>query len=136
MRGEFLHTMDAKGRLFIPAKFREKLGAPFVITRGLENCLTAYPMDEWEKFAASIAELKGEARRKLNRFFVAGAQDCELDAQGRVLIEQVLRMYANLSKNVVIAGMTNYIEIWDQETWLNQNSNPTEIAGIMEVNGL
>lgn len=136
MRGEYSHVIDAKGRLFIPAKFREELGYTFVITKGLSHCLSVYPMEEWEQFEQKINALPTKQARSLQLFFIASAQDCELDAQGRVLIPQKLRDYAGLSKNTVIAGMTDHIEIWDENEWNAMDLTPESIAGIMEQAGI
>lgn len=136
MRGEYSHVIDAKGRLFIPAKFREELGYTFVITKGLSHCLSVYPMEEWERFEQKINALPTKQARSLQLFFIASAQDCELDAQGRVLVPQKLRDYAGLSKNTVIAGMTDHIEIWDENEWNAMDLTPESIAGIMEQAGI
>lgn len=136
MRGEYTHVMDAKGRLFIPAKFREELGYTFVVTKGLSKCLSVYPMEEWVKFEGKINSLPTKQARQLQLFFIAAAQDCELDGQGRVLVPQKLRDYAGLSKNIVVAGMTNHIEIWDEDEWNDVNLTPDAIADIMEEAGI
>lgn len=136
MRGEYTHVIDAKGRLFIPAKFREELGYSFVITKGLSRCLSIYPMSEWERFEAKINALPTKQARSLQLFFIASAQDCELDAQGRVLVPQKLREYAGLDKNAVVAGMTDHIEVWDESEWNAMELTPENIAGIMEEAGI
>ena len=136
MRGEYTHVIDSKGRLFIPAKFREELGYTFVVTKGLGKCLSVYPMEEWAEFEKTINSLPTKKARQLQLFFVAASQDCELDAQGRVLIPQKLREYAGLEKSIVIAGMTNHIEIWDEDEWNAMNLTPDAIAGIMEEAGI
>lgn len=117
--GEFQHSIDAKGRLIIPAKFREKLGENFVVTRGLDGCLFGYPQDEWEKLEAKLTEMplaKKDARLFV-RFFYSAATECELDKQGRINIPQSLRQHANLEKSCVIVGVSNRIEIWDETRW-------------------
>ena len=136
MKGEYAHIIDAKGRLFIPAKFREELGFSFVLTKGLENTLSIYPNDEWDKFTAKINSLPTKQSRTLQRFFVASAQDCTPDAQGRILIPLVLREYAGLSKNAVVIGMTDHIEIWDESRWNALDLTPESIADIMEEAGI
>lgn len=136
MRGEYTHIIDAKGRLFIPAKFREELGYSFVITKGISRCLSVYPMGEWERFEAKINALPTKQARSLQLFFIASAQDCELDAQGRVLVPQKLREYAGLDKNAVVAGMTDHIEIWDESEWNALELSPENIADIMEEAGI
>ena len=117
--GEFQHSIDAKGRLIIPAKFREKLGENFVVTRGLDGCLFGYPQDEWEKLEVKLNEMplaKKDARLFV-RFFYSAATECELDKQGRINIPQSLRQHANLEKSCVIVGVSNRIEIWDETRW-------------------
>ena len=136
MRGEYTHVIDAKGRLFIPAKFRDELGYSFVITKGLSRCLSIYPMQEWERFEAKINALPTRQARNLQLFFIASSQDCELDGQGRVLIPQKLREYAGLDKNTVVAGMTDHIEVWDESEWNAMELTPESIAGIMEEAGI
>lgn len=136
MRGEYSHAIDEKGRLFIPAKFREKLGTTFVITRGVGQYLSVYPMDEWEAFEEKIRSLKSKQALELQRYFVAPAQDSMPDGQGRVLIPQKLRVHANLNKNVLVAGMGNHLEIWDEETWDAMNPSAEQIESIMEEAGI
>ena len=117
--GEYNHTIDAKGRLIIPSKFRELLGEEFVLTKGLDGCLSIYPMTEWEAFEKKLSALPltNKNARTLTRFFVAGATECELDKQGRILIPSTLREFAGLEKNVMLAGQLGRIDIWDEEKW-------------------
>ena len=117
--GEYNHTIDAKGRLIIPAKFRELLGEEFVLTKGLDGCLSVYPMDEWKAFEEKLRALPLTIKeaRTFARFFVAGAIMCELDKQGRILVPQALREFAGLEKEVVITGNLNKAEIWSKEKW-------------------
>ena len=102
--GEYNHTIDAKGRLIIPSKFRELLGEEFVLTKGLDGCLSIYPMDEWEAFEMKLRALPltNKNARTFSRFFVAGATTCELDKQGRILVPQTLREFAGLEKDVCL----------------------------------
>ncbi|SMB96448.1 MraZ protein [Desulfonispora thiosulfatigenes DSM 11270] len=119
--GEFQHTIDDKGRLIMPAKYREALGDDFVITKGLEGCLFVYPQSEWSKLETKLRSLpftKKDARA-FARFFFSGAVEGLLDKQGRVLLPLNLRTYADLKKNVVIAGISSRIEIWSKENWDN-----------------
>ena len=119
-RGEYSHTIDAKGRLIIPTRYRELLGEEFILTREMDGCLAIYPMDEWETFEEKLNSLPlhtNPKARAFARFFVAGATTCELDKQGRILIPQTLREYAGLDKEVVLAGNLNKIEVWDKEKW-------------------
>ena len=117
--GEYNHTIDAKGRLIIPSKFRELLGEEFVLTKGLDGCLSVYPMDEWNAFEEKLRALPltNKNARTFTRFFVAGATNCELDKQGRILVPQTLREFAGLEKDVVLTGNLNRIEVWSKEKW-------------------
>ena len=117
--GEFSHNLDTKGRIAVPAKFREKLGVGAIITRGLDRCLFVFTSKEWEVLAQKLTALPlAQANsRAFVRLMLAGAMDVELDAQGRILVPDYLREYAGLKKQVVIAGLYNRIEIWDRETW-------------------
>ena len=118
-KGEYNHTIDPKGRLIIPSRFRELLGEEFVITKGLDGCLSIYPQKEWESFEEKLRALPltNKNARTLTRFFVAGACTCELDKQGRILVPQTLREFAGLDKDVVLAGNLNRIEVWSKEAW-------------------
>lgn len=118
-RGEHKHTIDAKGRLTVPSDFRELLGEKFVLTKGFEGCLSIYPMTEWEAFEKKLSALPltNKSARTLTRFFVAGATECELDKQGRILVPPTLREFAGLEKNVMLAGQLGRIDIWDEEKW-------------------
>jgi MraZ protein len=120
--GEFNHTIDTKGRIIIPSKFREELGDIFVITLGLDGCLFAYPNKEWIAFVDELRKLPGtQEARKLQRYFMAGAAECETDKQGRILIPSKLRDNAALDKEIVFVGVLNKIEIWSKERWENNN---------------
>lgn len=117
--GEYHHNIDNKGRLIIPAKFREALGDEFVITRGLDQCLFGYSMNEWKHIEEKLKTLpltKKDARA-FTRFFFSGATECEIDKQGRVNIASPLVNYAKLEKECVILGVSNRIEIWSKRQW-------------------
>jgi len=117
--GEYHHTIDEKGRIIIPAKFRDALGKEFIITRGIENCLFVYSLQNWANITTKLSSLpftKKDART-FNRFFMSGATSVELDKQGRVNISQPLTQYANLLKDCVIIGTGDRLEIWSQESW-------------------
>lgn len=117
--GEYQHTLDAKGRLIVPAKFRDELGAGAVLTRGLDNCLFLFPMSEWrilEEKLKSLPLTKAGARQFV-RFLFSGATDCELDKQGRIVVPQNLRDYADIEKDAVVIGVSNRVEIWSKEKW-------------------
>ena len=117
--GEYIHTIDAKGRLIVPAKFREILGDNFIVTKGLDGCLFVYPNDEWTRFEEKLKSLPltNKNARQFTRFFLAGAAACEVDKQGRILLPQVLREFASLEKDVVLVGVASRIEIWSRERW-------------------
>jgi len=117
--GEYAHNLDDKGRLAIPAKFRRELAKGAVVTRGLDNCLFLYTKTEWAKLAEKLAALPiSQANsRAFSRLMLAGAMDVDLDSQGRAILPEYLRKFASLKKSVVIAGLYNRLEIWDQENW-------------------
>ena len=117
--GEYSHTIDDKGRLIIPSRFRDELGASFVLTRGLDGCLSVYPQAEWTKLEEKLRSLPLTNRnaRTITRFLVSGASQCELDKQGRILVPAALREYAHLEKDVVLTGALERIEIWDKAKW-------------------
>lgn len=117
--GEFEHALDAKGRLIIPAKFRELLGTSFVITRGMDGCIFGYPAERWATLQAQLDDLPLTRKdaRAFVRFFYAAAAECELDKQGRVMIPATLRQYAKLEKQCVIVGVSDRFEIWSAEHW-------------------
>ena len=117
--GEYNHSIDAKGRLIIPSKFRDMLGDEFVVTKGLEGCLFVFEKYDFESFMDKLNEKSDlEAKvRKIKRFFISGAQEMEPDKQGRMLVPPTLREYAGLEKEVVFAGLGGHIEIWDKSKW-------------------
>lgn len=117
--GEFKHSIDAKGRLIVPAKFRDQLGSNFVITRGLDGCLFGYPMDEWNVLQDKLKKLPLNKRdaRSFVRFFYSAATESGFDKQGRINILKALREHAKLDKKCVIVGVSNRIEIWAEERW-------------------
>ncbi|EFM12810.1 MraZ protein [Paenibacillus curdlanolyticus YK9] len=117
--GEHQHSIDDKGRLIIPSKFRESLGDTFIVTRGLDNCLFVYPRNEWsvlEQKLKALPLMKSDARA-ITRFFFSGATECELDKQGRVNLPKHLCEYAKLDKECVVLGVSSRVEIWSKETW-------------------
>lgn len=125
--GEFQHGIDEKGRLIMPAKFREALGDMFMVTKGLDNCLFVYPQNEWKTLENKLKNLpftKKDARA-FARFFFSGAAECETDKQGRILISANLREYAQIRKDVVIIGVGTRIEVWAKEIW-EEYSKETE----------
>jgi MraZ protein len=117
--GEYHHNVDTKGRLIVPAKFRDELGEMFVLTRGLDQCLFGYPLSEWKIIEEKLKGLpmtKKDARA-FTRFFFSGATECEIDKQGRINISSPLVKYAKLEKECVVLGVSNRIEIWSQDIW-------------------
>lgn len=138
---QYNHTIDAKGRVIIPAKFREKLGDSFVVTKGLDGCLYGYAKEEWSAFEEKLGTLPitNKNSRQFTRFFLAGAAECELDKQGRILIPSVLREFAGLDKDVVLVGVASKIEIWSKERWDESNgeyeTNMDDIAMNLESLG-
>lgn len=118
-RDEYSHSIDAKGRLIVPAKYREELGDKFIVTKGLDGCLYIYPNEAWNEFENKLSSLpSGKSdTRKLVRFFMSSASEVELDKQGRILISQKHREYAALEKEVIFAGVGKKIEIWSKEKW-------------------
>ena len=140
--GEYEHSIDQKGRLIMPAKFRESLGEKFVATKGLDGCLFVYSIEEWQTLETKLKTLPftNKDARTFIRFFFSGAIECEVDKQGRILITSNLREYANLEKEVSIIGVSNRVEIWSREKWQNysgdENINPDDIAEKMSMLGI
>lgn len=140
--GEYEHSVDAKGRLIMPAKLRDEIGEKFVVTKGLDGCLFAYSQTEWLAFEEKLRTLPLTSKnaRDFTRFFLSGAIECEIDKQGRFLITSNLRDFAGLEKDVVIIGVNTRIEIWSKEKWNNyssdENINVDEIAENMTMLGI
>jgi MraZ protein len=132
--GEFKHTIDDKGRVSLPAKFRATLASGCVVTRGLDRCLWVYPKDEWQNLAEKIASLPITQKnaRSFSRLMLAGATDADLDRVGRINLPAYLRDYADLKKDVVVVGIYNRIEIWPIDSWQNfkkeMEENSSEVA--------
>lgn len=125
--GEYNHSIDTKGRLAVPAKFRKELSKGAVVTRGIDNCLFLYTEKEWKILAEKLAKLPiSQANtRAFSRLMLAGAMDVEVDKQGRIILPDYLRQYASMKKKVVIAGLYNRLEIWDEAVW-NRYKTGTE----------
>jgi len=117
--GEHSHTIDDKGRINLPAKYRDQLQAGVVITRGLDGCLFAYTIADWQEMAEKLAKLPltHKKSRAFARLMLAGAWDAQLDSQGRIMVPEYLRTYAHLQKYVTSAGVYNRIELWDEDAW-------------------
>lgn len=137
MKGEYQHTLDAKGRLFIPAKLREQLGDSFVVTKGLDDCLFVYPQEAWEELEQKIRQLPMSKSRSLQRFFLSSAADVTVDRQGRIVIPPVLRRYAGLEHDVVVIGVGERAELWDARRWnaYTDDLDSENIAQAMEELG-
>ena len=137
---EYNHTLDTKGRLIIPAKFREVLGEEFVISKGMDGCLFVYANDDWTAFEQKLTSLPliNKEARQFARFFLAGAATVEVDKQGRILLPAALREFAGLEKDVVLVGVGSRVEIWSKDKWENMNSDTDmdEITSAMEGLGL
>lgn len=125
--GEYAHNLDEKGRIAIPAKFRRALAKGAVVTRGIDNCLFLYTRTEWEKLAHKLAELPiSQAKtRAFARLMLAGAMDVDIDKQGRIIVPEYLRVYAGMKKKMIIAGLFNRLELWDEQKW-NSYKQTTE----------
>lgn len=117
--GEYTHSLDPKKRLSLPVKFRHELGKKVVVTRGLDNCLFVYPLKEWQRITQKVSELPlGQAdTRGFNRFFLSGAVEVDVDSVGRILIPDFLKEFAGLETKVVLAGIHDRVEIWDENVW-------------------
>lgn len=117
--GEYEHTMDSKGRIAVPAKFRAKIERGAVLTRGVESCLCVYPLTVWEEKARKLddAQLDPQQRRQVERRFFAVAFECELDSQGRIVVPARFREYASLTNEVSVVGARDRFEIWDRARW-------------------
>lgn len=134
MTGMYQHSLDSKGRIFIPAKLRDELGDVLYITISMEKCLNLYGKDAWDAFCNRVNAMTYIQQRKMRAFF-ANAAKCELDGQGRVLIPQNLRDYAGLIKNVTVIGCNNHAEFWDNEAWETvcvEETTPENISSVLE----
>ena len=133
--GEYKHTIDTKKRLAIPSKLRKELGVKAVITKGLDSCLWIFPLNQWSKLVEKLSQLPLGQRdtRGFSRLMLAGASEVRLDGLGRILIPDYLKQYANLKKNVIIAGVYNRLEIWDEAKWnLFKQSTEKEVDNMAE----
>jgi len=121
--GEHQHSLDSKGRIIVPSKFREELGARFIATKGLDNCLFLYPMDEWRTIEEKLRSLPFTRAdvRSFARFFFSGASELEIDKQGRILLPQNLRDYASIDKDLIVIGVGSRVEIWASDKWAQYN---------------
>lgn len=132
--GEYQHNIDQKGRVIVPARFREDLGERFYVTKGMDGCLFVLPPAEWQKLQEKVLAMPMSKARKIQLFFFAGAMEAEPDKQGRILLPQPLREYAGLTKDVTFIGAMNRGEIWDARKWTDFNAglNSDNVTQIME----
>jgi len=130
--GEYAHTIDDKGRLTLPAKYRTDLASGVVVTRGLDKCLFVFPMEEWKKLSEKVSALPltDMQAREFRRLLFSGATDADLDKQGRVLLPQYLREYAELNGNVIVAGLNTHMEIWAPDAWNTIRANLDSAANV------
>lgn len=126
--GEYSHTIDEKGRIAIPIKFRADLSNGAVVTKGFDNCLDLYTMEEWRKKAEKISDLPVKARA-LQRQTLAAAMDVKIDKQGRVILPDYLRKYAGIDKKTIIAGLYSHLEIWDEDKWKKYKEDTEKFSG-------
>lgn len=132
--GEYEHALDSKNRIIVPSKFREELGTKFILTKGLDGCLYAYPLNEWKSLEEKLKKLPltNKNARAFVRFFFSGANEMELDKQGRTLIPQSLLEYAEVKKEIVSIGVSNRVEIWSKEKWEEYNNSNIDFDDIAE----
>ena len=140
--GEYQHTLDVKGRMFVPSRFRDDLGDTFIVTLGLDNCLFVFPQEEFDRLKAKLdaVSITNKDARRFARFFFARASECEMDKQGRIMIPAILREYAGLTKDVTVVGVSNRVELWNSASWEDEHSfdkfSPDELSEKMELLGL
>lgn len=134
--GEYEHSLDAKGRLIMPAKLRTDMGEKFIITKGLDGCLFVFSQIEWSNFESKLKELPltNKNARDFVRFFLSGATECEIDKQGRFLLVNTLREYAEITKEVIIIGVGTRLEIWNKDKWKKYNNNENISADTIAEN--
>lgn len=134
--GEYEHSLDVKGRLIMPAKLRTDMGEKFIITKGLDGCLFVFSQNEWSNFESKLKELPltNKNARDFVRFFLSGATECEIDKQGRFLLVNTLREYAEITKEVIIIGVGTRLEIWNKDKWKKYNSNENISADTIAEN--
>ncbi|MDP2656192.1 MAG: division/cell wall cluster transcriptional repressor MraZ [bacterium] len=129
--GQYNHSVDEKGRMAVPVKYRKELTKGAVVTKGLDDCLVLYTVKEWEKLAEKLSNLSitQANTRAFARLMLAGAMDVSLDKQGRIILPDYLRAYAHLGKKVVVAGLYNRIEVWSEEVWQTYKSKTEKQSG-------
>lgn len=134
--GTYPYSIDPKGRVGIPVKFREALGASFVVTKGFDQCLCVYPFEQWQALEQKLRKLSITKKdmRDFTRYLFAGATEVELDKQGRILLPSILRQFAGLEKDVMVIGVSSRVEIWDKEKWEEYNEKTSESFGDIAEN--
>ena len=132
--GEYQHSLDEKSRVIVPVKYREQLGAGFILTKGLDGCLFIYSQKEWTSFEQKLKELPltNVNARKFVRFFLAGAVECTPDKQGRILIPSHLKVYSSIEKDIVFIGMGNRVEVWSSTKWDAYNEDAFDANALAE----
>lgn len=132
--GEYYHALDNKNRIIIPSKFRDELGENFILTKGLDGCLYAYTLESWKIFQDKLSKLPLTSKdaRSFARFFFSGANEVDIDKQGRTLIPQSLIEYAQIKKDIVSVGISNRIEIWSKDRWDEYNNSNIDFDAIAE----
>ncbi|HJB39484.1 MAG TPA: division/cell wall cluster transcriptional repressor MraZ [Candidatus Ruthenibacterium avium] len=135
--GEYQYTIDEKGRMNFPAKFREEMGAQFIVTRWLDQCLVAFSQDEWQRMAQMLAEKSVVQSSAVQRFLYASAAEVQPDKQGRILLTAALRAHACLKKDITVIGVGSHAEIWDTDAWkkMNESLDSDAIAQAMKEMG-
>lgn len=129
--GEYRHSLDVKGRLAVPVKFRAALERGAVVTKGIDRCLTLYPLKEWNDLAGRVSQLPTSQAdtRAFSRMTLAAAMDVSCDAQGRIILPEYLRTYAHMRKNIIFAGLYNRLELWDETVWQEYKKLTEEQSG-------
>lgn len=136
--GSYSHSLDVKGRVFVPAKFRQNLGNEYIVTRGIDKCIYVYSMEEWDKLNQLINTLPISKARDVKHYFFSIASTVEPDKQGRILLPSNLREFAEIDKEIIIAGMSDHVEIWSETNWDNKNNSltPGYISEVMAELGI
>ena len=134
--GHYYHTLDQKDRVSVPAKYREEMGISFVVSKGYGNCICCYPLERWEEWRKAVEKLP-VSKMRVKRFFLGSAFEVEVDKQGRIILPLNLREFAQLDTDVVVSGMSDHIEIWNRDKWLNEERKDEEdldeLLGSLEI---
>ena len=134
--GHYYHTLDQKGRVSVPAKYREEMGTSFVVSKGYGNCVCCYPLEQWDGWRKTVQALT-VSKMRVKRFFLGSAFEVEVDKQGRIILPLNLREFAGLGTDVVVSGMSDHIEIWNRDRWLEEEHKDEEdldeLLGSLEI---